>query len=198
MTSPESDGWNAGKTYEDFMGRWSRPLALKFLEWIAPTPGGHWMDVGTGTGALAAAICRIARPASVVACDPSAAFIESARGELADPRVTFVVAGAASLDEGRRFPICNPEALESLFEEAGVERVRVAPVSVPTEFGSFEDYWRPFLGGTGPAPGFVATLSEDQRRSLVDELRRRLSAQDGGPIRLQARAWAVVGHAGTG
>jgi hypothetical protein len=107
-----------------------------------------------------------------------------------------LVPGAERLDEGRRFPICSPGALETLFERAGIDDVIVASISVPTEFGSFEDYWGPFLGGAGPAPSFVGTLSDDQRRDLADDLRGRLQVQDGGPIRLQARAWAVAGVAG--
>ena len=97
MTTRTGDGWHAGQTYEDFMGRWSRPVAEEFVSWVDPLPGGHWLDVGTGTGALATAICAMARPASVVACDPSAPFIDCARQERLDPRVTFVVAGTGSL-----------------------------------------------------------------------------------------------------
>ena len=97
MTTKTGDGWNAGATYEDFMGRWSRPLAEAFVRWLDVSPGGCWLDVGTGTGALATAICAIARPASVVGCDPSAPFIESARQGLNDPRATFEVAGIGDL-----------------------------------------------------------------------------------------------------
>ena len=56
MTTPVGDRWDAGKTYEDVMGRWSRPLLEEFVRWVGLPPGGHWLDVGTGTEALATAI----------------------------------------------------------------------------------------------------------------------------------------------
>ncbi len=97
MPKVEGEGWSAGASYEDFMGRWSRLVAAKFVEWVESEPGGHWLDVGTGTGALAAAICSLAQPRSVVACDTSEPFIETARQRLTDPRVTFEVSGVGNL-----------------------------------------------------------------------------------------------------
>lgn len=101
---------------------------------------------------------------------------------------------AVELDEGRRFPICNPDALDSLFRSAGAERVSVEALEVPTTFSSFEDYWRPFLGGTGPAPRVVSSLPEGRREALADELRCRLPVESGGTIVLRSRAWAAIGR----
>jgi hypothetical protein len=109
---------------------------------------------------------------------------------------SVIESGAAEADEGRRFPICNPDSLRSLFEAAGADDVRGGSVSVPTAFASFDDYWRPFLGGTGPAPSLVSTLAAEQRNGLIDDLKRRLPIQSGGSIELWARAWAVVGEKG--
>ena len=92
-----SDKWAMGGTYEDFMGRWSRLLAPRFVSWLAVRPSANWLDVGCGTGALADAICVAASPASVVACDPSEPFIEYARRRQVDPRVSFVVARVGHL-----------------------------------------------------------------------------------------------------
>jgi SAM-dependent methyltransferase len=102
--------------------------------------------------------------------------------------------GAADADEGRRFSICNPDSLKSLFEAAGTDGVRGDSISIPTTFTSFEDYWRPFLGGTGPAPNLVSKFSAQECDALVDELKRRLPIQSNGSIELQTRAWAVAGH----
>ena len=222
------------------------------------------MDVGTGTGALADAICGHCEPATVLACDPAPPFIDAARLRLTDPRVKFVIAGAGDLpgradgydavvsslalnfmhdagealeeqvrllsprgvvaacvwdyagemqflryfwdtardfdanaeelDEGTRFPICAPGALEHLFSSAGLARVRTAALTVPTVFTSFDDYGAPFLGGTGPAPSFTAGLSEDDRGALADALRRRLPIAEDGRVEMFARAWAVAGY----
>ena len=91
------DQWAAASRYEDFMGRWSRPLATEFVSWLRIPRGVHWLDVGCGTGALADAICREAAPASVIGCDPAAPFVEFAREHSRDARQSFVIAGVGSL-----------------------------------------------------------------------------------------------------
>jgi SAM-dependent methyltransferase len=264
MTRPSGDGWMAGTAYEGYMGRWSRPLARAFVDWLHPEPSVRWLEVGCGTGALASALCELCEPASVVACDPSAPFVEHARENLPDARVTFVVGGtealprrkggfdavvsglvlnfvpdpaiavaslrerlrpggtvaayvwdyaegmeclryfwdeavasdaaAAALDEGRRFPLCRRPALESLFRTAGLDHVETGALDIPTDFAGFDDYWAPFLRGTGPAPSYVVSLDPAQREALAQRLRRRLRPGSDGSIRLRARAWAVRGR----
>jgi SAM-dependent methyltransferase len=258
-----SDKWAASATYEDFMGRWSRLLAPRFVSWLLVRPSANWLDVGCGTGALAEAICAQANPASVVACDPSEPFIEYARRRQVDPRVSFVVTGvgqlptrlggfdsvtsllalnffpkpaaaidemrritagnglvsacvwdyagrmeflrrfwdsvgavdpgAAEVDEGRRFPVCRPDALESLFREAGLADVVSDSIEIPTRFSTFAEFWKPFLGGTGPAPSYVASLGSPQREALATRLERSLPREPDGAISLVARAWVVRG-----
>jgi hypothetical protein len=107
-----------------------------------------------------------------------------------------VDAAAAAVEEGRRFALCRPEPLADLWHGAGLPAATVAAIDVPTVFAGFDDYWRPFLGGQGPAPGFVAALPEDRRAALRELLRSRLPTQDDGSIRLTARAWAVQGVKG--
>jgi SAM-dependent methyltransferase len=101
--------------------------------------------------------------------------------------------GAAELDEGRRFPICNPSAMEELFRDAGFGAVSGRAIDVPTRFRDFSDYWTPFLGGQGPAPGYAMSLSEEARGKLRDNVRRRLPVAADGSIDLIARAWAIKG-----
>lgn len=239
-------------------------MAQAFVRWTGVPPGRHWLDVGTGTGALASAILEIAEPSAVIGCDPSGPFVDSARASVRDPRATFVVAGVGSLprreagydavvsglalnffpdassavreqvevashggligafvwdytqgmeflryfwdaaasidadasrlDEGRRFPICDGESLAAVFQAGGVARVRVTALSVVTRFASFDDYWLPFLGGTGPAPSFVSGLTESQVAALQRELASRLPTGPDGAIALKAKAWAVLGY----
>jgi SAM-dependent methyltransferase len=101
---------------------------------------------------------------------------------------------AGELDEGRRFPICQPEPLAALFEQAGLRGVEGRAIDVPTVFESFDDYWTPFLGGQGPAPGYCMSLDGPHRAALREHLRARLPVRDDGRIHLVARAWAVAGH----
>lgn len=100
---------------------------------------------------------------------------------------------AYPLDEGRRFPICQPEPLQSLFEMVGLKEVEVCPLDIPTDFRDFDDYWTPFLGGQGPAPGYAMSLSEESRAALRERIRAALPFALDGSIPLVARAWAVRG-----
>lgn len=100
---------------------------------------------------------------------------------------------AQELEEGRRFPLCHPAALEALFTGARLRWIEVHPIDVPTRFRDFDDYWTPFLGGQGPAPTYAMSLGEKRRDALRDRLRERLPVGPDGAIELVARAWAVRG-----
>ncbi|WP_448624695.1 class I SAM-dependent methyltransferase [Geodermatophilus sp. URMC 64] len=103
----------------------------------------------------------------------------------------------AALDEGRRFPLCRPGPLRDLFTSAGLDDVVTDEIVVPTVFADFDDYWTPFLGGTGPAPAHAMSLSETDRAALREILRARVPIEDDGSIRLSARAWTVRGRSGS-
>jgi SAM-dependent methyltransferase len=104
-----------------------------------------------------------------------------------------VTVDPAAPDEGSRFPLCRPAPLTQLWADAGLTDVTVEAIEIPTVFPDFADYWRPFLGGQGAAPGYLASLPHGHRDALRDELATRLPARD---IRLTARAWAVRGMMG--
>jgi SAM-dependent methyltransferase len=106
---------------------------------------------------------------------------------------TAVDATAGALDEGKRFAICQPDALTALFRSAHLVDVRCEAIEIPTVFTSFDDYWRPFLGGTGPAPAYVAGLDGYRRATLARKLDATLPRGADGTISLTARAWAVRG-----
>ena len=107
---------------------------------------------------------------------------------------TVLDPAAGELDEGRRFPLCRPEPLSRLWTDAGLAEVTVQAIEVGTVFADFEDYWRPFLGGQGPAPGYVMSLTEEHRRDLRELLSVRLPTAADRSIQLTARAWAVRGR----
>ena len=99
--------------------------------------------------------------------------------------------GAASFQEGSRFPLCKPEPLTDLFQSAGFEDVVVRAVDIATLFRDFDDYWSPFLEGQGPAPSYAMSLSAEQRAALRERIRSALPVAPDGSIPLMARAWAV-------
>ena len=101
---------------------------------------------------------------------------------------------AGGLEQGERFPICNPEALAAAFSTAGLQQVETAAIDIELCFADFDDYWQPFLGGQGPAPAHAMSLDEHQRGDLRDLLQRRLETATGAPLVLNARAWAARGQ----
>jgi SAM-dependent methyltransferase len=101
--------------------------------------------------------------------------------------------GAVPLHEGARFPGCRPDSLAERFRGGGLLDVDGTAIEVPTVFPTFDDYWRPFLGGQGPAPAYVAALDEAGRTRLRDRLHATLPIGEDGSVALVARAWAVRG-----
>jgi SAM-dependent methyltransferase len=99
--------------------------------------------------------------------------------------------GAEKLDEGRRFPVCQPDALLDCMKSAGLVQAEVTAIDIPTTFSSFQDYWAPFLGGQGPAPSYAMSLNEVVRTQLRDRVREMMPIATDGSISLVARAWAV-------
>jgi SAM-dependent methyltransferase len=98
---------------------------------------------------------------------------------------------AAKLHESRRFFNSNEDGLKSLFKAAGLARPSIDIIEVETTFTSFEDFWKPFLGGQGPAPTYVNSISDKNRDRLRDSLQNLLPIEDDGSIHLISRAWAA-------
>lgn len=137
---------------------------------------------------------RVARKGGVIA-----AYVWDYAGKMELMRAFWDAAAAldpnaAKLDEGLRFPLCRPEALGTLFANAGLQGVEVKPIDIPTRFADFDEYWQPFLGGQGPAPAYALSLDEAARTRLRDRIKAHLPAQPDGSISLVARAWAVRGR----
>jgi hypothetical protein len=72
--------------------------------------------------------------------------------------------------------------------------VEVRPIEVATVFRDFDDYWSPFLGGQGPAPSYLMSISGERRTALRERIRAGLPFALDGSIPLVARAWAVRGY----
>ena len=87
----QSSTFNASSAdgYERLMGRWSRRLAVPFLEFVKVSDGDRVLDVGCGTGSLSFAAAKFANVRKLVGVDLAAAYIERARRDCADERITF-------------------------------------------------------------------------------------------------------------
>jgi SAM-dependent methyltransferase len=260
--SSRHDAWQAGDSYEAYMGRWSRLIAPQFLDRLKIAPGLDWLEVGCGTGVLSSAIVARCAPANLIAIDPSTGFLASARAAVPDPRVEFrqgdaqslaidtasrdaVVSGlvlnfvpdrekaiaemrrvarpngsiafyvwdypgggmeimrtfwtaataldakARDLTEDKRFPFCTRDGLIDLAGRSGLSEIACSAIEVPTVLKDFDDYWRPFTLGAGPAPGYCMRLDENAREKLKEKLSASLPRQSDGTIALKARAWMI-------
>lgn len=101
-----SSSFNVHKAagYEQLMGRWSRKLALPFIEFAGVEDGERLLDVGCGTGSLTFALAAAASIGAIEAIDFSPVFVEEAILRNNDPRITIRQGDACALPfEARSF-----------------------------------------------------------------------------------------------
>ena len=75
----ETIRFDDGAAYERAMGIWSRLVGEVFLEWLAPKPGLHWVDIGCGNGSFTELLVQRCAPRTISGVDPSDAQLEFAR-----------------------------------------------------------------------------------------------------------------------
>lgn len=93
------DSWKSTAAYEHFMGRWSRLAARSFLDWLSPTHGLRWLDVGCGSGALSEAVLHRCAATELTAVDQSTEFVTGVQERLGK-QVRCRVADATALPIG--------------------------------------------------------------------------------------------------
>jgi hypothetical protein len=85
--------------------------------------------------------------------------------------------------------------LAELWADLGLKNIKTAELEIKMEFASFDDYWKPFLGGATPTSSYATTLTDDQQVALASRLRSRIL--ENGPDRcfsIPATALAVRGY----
>ena len=88
-------------SYDQIMGRWSRRLATRFLDFVGVTDGAV-LDVGCGTGSLTAALLERPGVRSVHGIDVSSAYVTAAQKRLANSRAAFDVGDACAITASDR------------------------------------------------------------------------------------------------
>jgi len=137
---------------------------------------------------------RVARPGATVA-----AYVWDYAGHMQFMRYFFDTAktldpASSDFDDGIKAPICRPGPLAETFSSAGLTEVCTSALDITTPFTDFDDYWSPFLGGTGSAPKYCMSIDEGLRNTIRDAVREKLPTGPEGEILLAARAWAVRGR----
>ncbi len=166
-----TDMWEHGRHYERYVGRWSRVVAPRFLEWLRVPPGRRWLDVGCGTGVLSAAILEHCAPASVDGVEPSEGFLETAVAQLGS-RVTFHRASAsalpigdASMDAVVSGLVLNfvPDLDDALAEMTRVAADGVAVAAYVWDYADRMEFMRRFWDAAADLDPDAATLDEGTR-----------------------------------
>lgn len=86
-----------GSAYERGMGVWSRLAGQVFLDWLAPSLGLKWIDVGCGNGAFTELLVERLAPSEVQGIDPSEAQLVFARARKGASGVEFRQGDAMAL-----------------------------------------------------------------------------------------------------
>ena len=82
--------------------------------------------------------------------------------------------------------------LAELFEAAGLCHVEETEVTASVDYDSFDEWWRPYTLGVGPAGKHLASLDEEGQAELREHCRRLLPQ---APFTLTVTAWAACGAA---
>lgn len=145
-----------GAAYERLMGRWSQRVGTRFVDWLAPRPGLHWLDVGAGNGAFTEVLATRAAPARMTGIDPSEAQIAYARQRPSLAGSTFHIGDAQALPYDDAAFDASTMALAISFVPEPV-RAAAEMVRVTKPGGSVSTYMWDLPGGGLPlAPLFRA------------------------------------------
>jgi ubiquinone/menaquinone biosynthesis C-methylase UbiE len=101
---------------------------------------------------------------------------------------------ARALGAGVRKTYAQPDKLEGLWRESGLDGVELGQIEAWAEYADFEDLWYPFAEGVGGIGKFLGAVDERSREQLKRDAWRRLG-EPGSSFCLMARAFYVRGLA---
>jgi len=82
-------------------------------------------------------------------------------------------------------------ALNSLFEQAGFERIAARTIEVTLPYSDFNDFWQAQTPSYSPTTGIVAAMTKSERVRLMEAVRAGLPVGPDGRIEYSARANAI-------
>ena len=192
------DAWQAGDSYDLYMGRWSRQIAPPFLDWLGAGSGLDWLEIGCGTGALSAAILSHCDPRSLICIDPSEGFLAKARSNVADARADFQTGDAQALPLKEHSADVIVSALVLNFvpdkEKALAEMKRVARAGATVAFfvwdypGGGLEFVRAFWTAAAALDRNAVDLTEDRRFPFCTPEGLTALARDAGLVPVDSTA----------
>jgi hypothetical protein len=136
---------------------------------------------------------RVVRPGGMV----TAAMWDSYGGM---PHLRMMWDIAAMLDRSARRPralihsIGGPDEMAAAWRKLGLRDVVQTSLTIRMDFANFDDYWQPLTTGEGGSGAFVASLSDDMRNTLREQVRLSYcSNRPDGPRSFACTAWACRG-----
>lgn len=167
------DAWSAGDNYDAYMGRWSRQVAPRFLDWLGAKKHLDWLEVGCGTGALSSAILTQCDARSLIGIDPSEGFIAQARNNVPDARAAFQTGDAQNLpfDDSSRDVVASalvlnfvPDRHKALSEMSRVVRPGGAVAFYVWDYpGGGVEFMRAFWNAAIALDSSASDLAEEKR-----------------------------------
>jgi len=163
------------ESYERFMGRWSRAIAARLIDFASFPDGGQLLDIGSGTGALSFVIAQRKAKTRVVGIDPSKEYVAYANDLNAVPdRMNFEIGDAqhlrfasATFDSSLSLLVFNfiPDPLKALEEARRVTEPGGIIAAAVWDYGGEMRMLRIF---------WDAATSIDDRAGKLDEARMPL------------------------
>jgi SAM-dependent methyltransferase len=179
------------EAYEHFMARWSRRLAGPFLDFAGVEAGDRVLDVGCGTGVIAAALAE--RGCTVVGLDASEPYLEGARCDRSHPNIVYELGDARRMPyPDTSFDACVSALAIDVIPEVDqvVQEMRRVTRGDRTVASGVVDFW----GGFSPADLVCDTASvlDEGMRSLRDQRKARPVVWANG----QSAIWRETGLVG--
>lgn len=192
------DAWNAGDSYDRYMGRWSRMIAPRFLAWLAAPGDREWLEVGCGTGALSRAILDQGAPQHLIAIDPSEGFLAQAKANVPDARAEFRRGDAQDLpiEAGSQDVVVSalvlnfvPDRLRALSEMRRVARRGATIAFYVWDYpGGGIEFMRAFWSAATSLDPQASDLTEDKRFPFCTQERLVELGQEAGLASVESAA----------
>jgi SAM-dependent methyltransferase len=145
--------FSEARAYERFMGRWSRSLAPLLVRFAGVQDGDTVLDVGSGTGALTAAVAQMAPSSRIFGIDPAAPYVALAESQQGGSRIRFEVGDAqqmrfdaATFDRTLSLLVVNfiPDARKALREMRRVTKAKGTVAAAVWDYGEGMEMLRVF------------------------------------------------------